>query len=309
MEKVTQGSVHFELLAARPQDVRLVAAWLFSEWGDPAKGHSVEQLAEKLRSKISLAALPMHLLAIQQGTPVGFVALKLFEMGSYPEREHWLGSLFVPSAERGYGIGSALIEEVIRRAQNHRVSKLSLQTENLSGGLYLKHGWKPVEQIESDGDQVLVMERDIISTQPPPETLSFGEVTLRFAKVVPGEPSRGFVPFFHFRILATDGADVGHINFRVGDSEHVRVCAGHVGFEIAEGFRGRGYASQACRALAPFIRSVCGVVTITCDPDNLASRRTIERVGAQFIDEVAVPTNDPHYQRGSRTKRRYRWTP
>ncbi|MBK1881959.1 GNAT family N-acetyltransferase [Luteolibacter pohnpeiensis] len=143
----------------------------------------------------------------------------------------------------------------------------------------------------------------------PPETLSLGEVTLRLARVVSGEPSRGFVPYFHFRIIAADGSDVGHINFRVGDTEHVRVCAGHVGFEIAESFRGHGYALQACRAIAPFVRSVCEAVTITCDPDNLASRRTIERLDAQFVDEVAVPAHDPHYQRGSRTKRRYRWTP
>ncbi len=143
----------------------------------------------------------------------------------------------------------------------------------------------------------------------PPESLSFGEVVVRFARIVPGEPSRGFVPYFHFRILAADGADVGHINLRVGDTEHVRVCAGHVGFEIAEGFRGHGYALQACRAIAPFVRSVCKTVTITCDPDNLPSKRIIERLGAQFVDEVAVPPHDPHYQRGSRTKRRYRWTP
>jgi hypothetical protein len=37
--------------------------------------------------------------------------------------------------------------------------------------------------------------------------------------------------------------------------------------------------------------------------------RTIERLGASLIDEVAVPPHDPHYQRGSRSKRRYRWTP
>jgi predicted acetyltransferase len=143
----------------------------------------------------------------------------------------------------------------------------------------------------------------------PPEALSFDQIVLRFARVVPGEASRGFVPYFHFRILTGDGIDAGHINFRVGDSEHVRVCAGHVGFEIAERFRGHGYALQTCRAIAPFVRLASGTVTITCDPDNLASRRTIERLGAQFVDEVAVPVHDPHYQRGSRTKRRYRWTP
>jgi predicted acetyltransferase len=123
-----------------------------------------------------------------------------------------------------------------------------------------------------------------------------------------GEPSRGFVPYYHFHILTADGLDVGHINFRVGDTEHVRICAGHIGFEIAEAFRGRGYVLQACRAMAPFVRSIYQTVTITCDPDNLASRRTIESLDAQFIDEIAVPVHDPHYQRGSRTKRRYRWT-
>lgn len=145
--------------------------------------------------------------------------------------------------------------------------------------------------------------------QTPPETLSFGEVGLHFVRVVPGDPSRDFVPAYHFRILLADGSDVGNVNFRVGDAEHVRVCAGHIGFEIREQFRGHGYAFQACRAIAPFVRLVSGAVTITCDPDNVASIRTIERLGASFTDEVSVPPHDPHYKRGSRTKKRYVWTP
>ena len=147
------------------------------------------------------------------------------------------------------------------------------------------------------------------SLPDPPETLSSGDVSLRFVGVVPAEASRGLVPFYHFRILAADGLDVGHINFRVGDTEHVRISAGHVGFEILEQFRGHGYALQACRAIAPFVRSLYGAVTITCDPDNQPSRRSIERLGATFIDEVPIPAHDPHYERGSRGKRRYKRTP
>ena len=103
----------------------------------------------------------------------------------------------------------------------------------------------------------------------PPEGLADGEVTLRFVRVVvPEESSReqqrtgqeptascgapktpetpeapetaesaGLVPYYHFRIIDVDGTDVGHINFRVGDTEHVRVSAGHIGFEIADVFR------------------------------------------------------------------------
>ncbi len=143
----------------------------------------------------------------------------------------------------------------------------------------------------------------------PPESLSFGGVGLHFAGVVPGEAARGLAPFYHFLISAAEGPEVGHINFRVGDTEHVRLCAGHIGFEIREPFRGHGYALQACRAIAPFVRSIYDAVIITCNPDNLASIRTIERLGASFIDEVAVPPHDPGYQRGSRRKRRYRWIP
>jgi len=143
----------------------------------------------------------------------------------------------------------------------------------------------------------------------PPDNLSFGQVRLHFVQVIPGDPSRDFVPAYHFRILVSDGSDVGHINFRVGDTEHVRVCAGHIGFEVAEQFRGHGYAFDACRAIAPFVRSIYEMVTITCDPDNVASVRTIERLGAKFTDEVSVPAHDPHYQRGSRRKMRYRWAP
>ncbi len=151
------------------------------------------------------------------------------------------------------------------------------------------------------------------STQPtlpdPPNDLAYGQVRLRFDRIVPGDAARGLVPFYHFRILAPDGSDAGHINFRVGDTEHVRLSAGHVGFEIRESIRGRHYALQACKALAPFIRSIYGEVTITCDPANAASRRTIEALPARFIDEIEIPPHDPQYEKGARRKRRYIWRP
>jgi tagatose 1,6-diphosphate aldolase len=143
----------------------------------------------------------------------------------------------------------------------------------------------------------------------PPETLSHGEVILRFARVVFGDTKRGLVPYFHYRILIPVGMDAGHINFRIGNTEHVRHCVGHIGFEISEWFRGNNFAFQACRAIAPFVRSVYRAAIITCDPDNQASRRTIEALGARFIDEMDVPPHDPQYELGSRKKRRYAWIP
>lgn len=141
----------------------------------------------------------------------------------------------------------------------------------------------------------------------PPDNLASGQVRLRFVQLFPGDAPRGHVPYYHFRILVAGNLDVGHINFRVGDTDHVRLCAGHIGYEIAEAFRGHGFARQACEALVPFIRSFYVVVTITCDPDNVASKRTIEQLGASFIDEVPVASQDSPDARGAGTKHRYRW--
>ena len=150
------------------------------------------------------------------------------------------------------------------------------------------------------------------STQPTlpeaPPYLSYGAITLRFSHVGAGDFSRGLVPFYHYRIFVAD-LDVGHINFRVGDTDNVNLCAGHIGYGVAESFRGRHYAYQACRALASFVRAVSRRVIITADPENYASVRTIERLGAVFLDEIEVPENDPHFAHGARVKRRYQWSP
>ena len=143
----------------------------------------------------------------------------------------------------------------------------------------------------------------------PPRDLAHGEVRLELTRIVAGNRRKGLVPYYHFRVLLTDGTDAGHINLRVGDTEHVRMFAGHIGFAIGERHRGKGYAYQACRAIAPFVAALYERVTITCDPDNVPSVHTIERLGAIYIDTVEIPPHDPAYIQGARVKRRYHWTP
>lgn len=142
----------------------------------------------------------------------------------------------------------------------------------------------------------------------PPEGLAFEDVNLFYVGVMPGDERRGLVPYYHHRILV-ESADVGHINFKVGDTDHVRLYAGHVGFEVKPVYRGHGYAEKACRALIPLMTQHYEDVILTADPTNLASLRTIERLGASFENELPVPETDPQFLRGARTKRRYRWSP
>ncbi|MEM0970700.1 MAG: GNAT family N-acetyltransferase [Verrucomicrobiota bacterium] len=144
---------------------------------------------------------------------------------------------------------------------------------------------------------------------PPPSSCRYGQVTLLFDSLTEGDAKRGFVPGYRFRIQNDHLIDVGILHVRVGDTRHVQIAAGHIGYEVQKTYRGHGFAGDACLAIAPWIAHQWGSVLITVDPDNVPSIRTIERLGAVFLDEVAVPQDDPHYQRGSFRKRRYRWSP
>jgi tagatose 1,6-diphosphate aldolase len=141
----------------------------------------------------------------------------------------------------------------------------------------------------------------------PPVDLSNARARLRFDRIEPADEEKGLSPYYHFRIFTAEGSEAGHINFRIGDSEHILSCAGHIGFRIEETCRGRGLAGQACLALAHFVRQFYEAVILTANPDNAASIRVIEKLGAEYLGTVSAPPHDPGYAGGARQKRRYVW--
>ena len=85
---------------------------------------------------------------------------KIREMAMFPEYEHWLGGVYVVEQARGQGVASLLVTEILSRARRAGISKLYLQTENLTGGVYCRHGFKAVEEVNDKGVHVLVMVAD-----------------------------------------------------------------------------------------------------------------------------------------------------
>jgi len=137
----------------------MVAHWLYEEWGRRREGNSYEGTCQRLAAAAAMDGLPMYLLAIEGEVVVGCAALKVREMEIYPEREHWLGSVYVTPGWRGHGIASRLVQAVVAASLRLGVSVLTLQTERPDGGLYAKLGWRPVERVWFHGTEVTVMER------------------------------------------------------------------------------------------------------------------------------------------------------
>ncbi len=116
------------------------------------------------------------------------------------------------------------------------------------------------------------------------------------------------VPTYSFRMLhAEKNEELGGIRLRVGSTPHVERYAGHIGYNVVARHRGHRYAARSVVLLVPLARRL-GIdpLWITCDPENIASRRTLEIAGAQFVEIVDVPLDCAIRQSGHPRKCRYR---
>ncbi|MCS7033523.1 MAG: GNAT family N-acetyltransferase [Phycisphaerae bacterium] len=127
----------------------------------------------------------------------------------------------------------------------------------------------------------------------------------------PGDPALQRAPGYAFwmRLLPEYSPPVaiaGGCSLRISEAPEVQRYFGNVGYHVFPPARGRRLAERACRLLLPLARAHgLRQLWITCNPDNWASRKTCERLGARLIDIVALPPQNILYQRGEREKCRY----
>jgi len=150
------------LLADRPQAIPILARWYFAEWGHEVPGNTIEQEEEKLTQFLERDQLPLSVIAMEGEKLVGGAQLKFREMSIYPDKEHWLGAVYVDIAHRGHDIGKKMIAEILALAKRFEVPALYLQTEHLDGGLYARLGWEPLERVIYEGIEVLVMKKPLL---------------------------------------------------------------------------------------------------------------------------------------------------
>lgn len=153
-------TIEFTLLRDRPELLPVIAEWYFHEWGTAVPGHSLAVEREHLEPSDHGEDLPMVLIALEAGIPVATARIKRHERGEHPEREFWLGSVYVDPSHRGQGLAGLLIGELMSRAVELGICDVYLQTKVDDGGLYRRLGWLPLESILHErGFRVRVMRR------------------------------------------------------------------------------------------------------------------------------------------------------
>jgi len=140
------------------------------------------------------------------------------------------------------------------------------------------------------------------------EEIRGNEFRLILQEKLPEDRVRGWVPSYRYDIVSLMGTElIGSIDVRIGDNENI-FYAGHIGYRIHEPYRGRHYAEKACRLIIRVARAHnMKEVVITCNPDNLASKKTIQNLGAVYVGLVEIPPRNELYHYGDRYKLRFIW--
>ncbi|MCB0719061.1 MAG: GNAT family N-acetyltransferase [Bacteroidetes bacterium] len=133
------------------------------------------------------------------------------------------------------------------------------------------------------------------------------ELVLRLVRRLSAKAGSAKVPAYDFDIVIQElDAAVGTIVLRVGVHEDLLLFNGHIGYFVNADCRGHGFAERAVRLLLPFAaRLGMEYVIITCNPDNIPSRRTCEKLGCELLEIVDIPPDHDLYGIGETKKCRF----
>ena len=135
------------------------------------------------------------------------------------------------------------------------------------------------------------------------DILSDGEITLRFFQKYQGDDE--LLPFYYYDICVHNMV-VGKISIRIGNNYH-SYYNGHIGYEIDKEYRGSNYAYKASKLVLQVAKAHnMGELILTCDENNVASYKTIEKLGAELIEIVKPPKDYFAYREDMEKQRIYK---
>jgi GNAT superfamily N-acetyltransferase len=158
---MNRPSFEIKSLADGPGLAASIAKLQFELWGPLTGFQSMPEYARFLDASTHTAGLPTVLVAKRAEIFLGSVNLLANEMTIRPELSPWLAQLFVVDAERGSGVGSALIRSVIDHAKNLGFRRIYLYTSGTLPNYYVSRAWRRIEEVEYLGKTRTIMAFDL----------------------------------------------------------------------------------------------------------------------------------------------------
>lgn len=150
----------FDYLANQPTLLPILATCFFEEWGRRNPKNSIEKVTQRLIGRMNVDSLPIAFVGFFDGKLVASASIKIREMETHPQFEHWLGAVYVDVAHRGKGIGSQIVKRTVLEAKRLRVRNLFLYTRSHED-FYARLGWQPIERLEYHGREAVIMRQNL----------------------------------------------------------------------------------------------------------------------------------------------------
>jgi predicted N-acetyltransferase YhbS len=122
-------NIRIDHLFNHPEHIGLVAGWIYNEFWVGKPGYRVEYFEARLREANDPDRIPLSLLAVSDGRPVGTINLIHNDNPKRPDLHPWLAALIVVPEERRRGIGTMLVRALVREAERLGYSDLFLGTD------------------------------------------------------------------------------------------------------------------------------------------------------------------------------------
>jgi GNAT superfamily N-acetyltransferase len=150
--------VRIERLSRHPEHQPLVASWFRAEWpGWYGPGGRADADVD-VRDYAGEGRLPVGVLALLDGTPVGFAVVRATSLPSHPHLTPWAGAGYVLPELRGRGIGARLLAALEDEARELGFERLYCST-GTAARLLERAGWSELERVEHEGSEQVVFER------------------------------------------------------------------------------------------------------------------------------------------------------
>ena len=140
-----------------PHVAPLLAYWYRQEWGHLHPERSLADWHVILAAEMLRDQIPTVYVARAGEMPIGTAALIAYDMSSHPDLSPWLAGVYVDPEYRRRGLGSALVQQVVRTAAALGVSRLYLHTDSAQS-LYARLGWIEIGREFYLGRDVVLME-------------------------------------------------------------------------------------------------------------------------------------------------------
>lgn len=143
---MTEPSIHhlFEV----PQHRRAVASLIHHEFWTEVPGASVERMHERLGLASRADRIPLCLVALHAGEPIGVVNLVDNDAEDRTQWHPWLAGMVVAAPWRGRGVGSALVRSLLGHARRLGFERVYFGTDGPA--FYERLGARLHEQRRAD---------------------------------------------------------------------------------------------------------------------------------------------------------------